>query len=168
MCTLLSVQILCSQFICNITTVILHGIVNMHCANRNIIWTSQMHTIHKLHSLSVHYSIFKQAFSCLMWLSFMLETHTNNALLLKQVWNFLEQVGILQKKSKVHCNPKIKDWTGKFVFLWMVPLELKVPKTTQSILNAGCSTVTDWWAKWFWPKIKVVNFLCVLMNYPKA
>jgi len=98
----------------------------------------------------------------------MLETHTSNALLLKQVWNFLEQVGILQKKSKVHCNPKIKDWTGKFVFLWVVPLELKVPKTTQSILNAGCSTVTDWWAKWFWPKIKVVNFLCVLNELSKS
>lgn len=47
----------------------------------------------------------------------MLETHTNNALLLKQVWNFLEQVGILQKKSKVHCNLKMKDWTEKLNFL---------------------------------------------------
>lgn len=154
---LCSVHILCSQFSCNTTTIIFHWIVNMHCSNINIMRTSQIHSDHELHSWSLHDSIFKQAFSCLMWLSFMLETHTNNALLLKQVWDFLEQVGILQKKSKVPCNPKIKDWTWKFDFLRVVPFS----KTTQSVLNAGCSTVTDWQAKWFWPKIKVVNFVCV-------
>jgi len=47
---LFSVQILCSQFSYDTTTVIFHRIVNMHCSNRNIMRTSQIHTDHKLHS----------------------------------------------------------------------------------------------------------------------
>lgn len=136
---LFSVQILCSKFICNITTIIFHWIVNMHCSNRNIMRTSQILTDHKLHSLAVHDSIFKQAFSCLTWLSFMLETRTNNALLLKQVWNFLEQVGILQKKPKVRCNPKMKDWTRKFDFLQVVPLEVKSQRQRSLFLMLGAA-----------------------------